>query len=369
MIPVLSQADFPETVNLTKVNMLYIEKTGISEKALNQLKRTAAFQNPDFYRSQAMRLPVFNKPRIIDCSEETERYLCLPRGCEEEVRTIFDAAGAEYLIDDERTAGKEIRVSFSGTLRPQQQEAADALLSHDIGVLPAATAFGKTVTAAYLIAQRKVNTLILVHSTALLEQWENSLSEFLILEEEPEAKPPKRGRRKKPSAIGKLGAGKNTLNGCVDIAIMQSVVKADEVKPFVKDYGMVIVDECHHVSAFSFEKVLKAVSAKYVCGLTATAIRQDGHQPIIFMQCGPIRYQADALSQMMENMIPRTVIPRLTEFRTANADMNYTELCSVLCADEMRNAEDQHGDGGRYRRNNELSGRNAAFCACDLLRG
>ena len=339
VIPELSQADFPATVNITKANMLYIEKSGISEKALNKLKRTAAFKNPDFYRSQAMRLPVFNKPRIINCSEETEKYLCLPRGCEEEIKAVLGSVNAEYSVVDERTAGKEIKVGFNGTLRPQQQEAANALLSNDIGVLSATTAFGKTVTAAYLIAQRKVNTLILVHSSALLEQWEKALSEFLILEEKPEEQLQKRGRRKKLSNIGKLGAGKNTLNGCIDIAIMQSVVKGDEVKPFVKDYGMVIVDECHHVSAFSFEKVLKTVSAKYVYGLTATAIRQDGHQPIIFMQCGSIRYKADALSQMMENMIPRTVIPRFTEFRTANSDMNYTELCSVLCSDEMRNSQ------------------------------
>ncbi len=339
VISELLKTDFPETVNITKANMLYIEKKGISEKALNKLKRTAAFKNPDFYRSQAMRLPVFNKPRIIDCSEETERYLCLPRGCEEEIKAVLGSVNAAYSVADERTTGKEIKVSFNGTLRPQQQEAADALLSNDIGVLSATTAFGKTVTAAYLIAHREVNTLILVHSTALLEQWEKSLFEFLIFEEEPEPHPKKRGRRKKISHIGKLGAGKNTLNGLIDIAIMQSVVKGDEVKPFVKDYGMVIVDECHHVSAFSFEKVLKTVSAKYVYGLTATAIRQDGHQPIIFMQCGLIRYKADALSQMMENMIPRTVIPRFTEFRTANQDINYTELCSVLCTDEIRNSQ------------------------------
>ena len=338
VIPALSKADFPETVNITKANMLYIEKSGISEKALNKLKRTAAFINPDFYKSQAMRLPVFNKPRIIDCSEETEKYLCLPRGCEEEVKAILDSVHAAYAVSDERTTGKQMEVSFNGTLRPQQQEAANALLSNDIGVLSATTAFGKTVTAAYLIAQRKVNTLILVHSSALLEQWEKALSEFLIVEDKPEEQPQKSGRRKKPSCIGKLGAGKNTLNGCVDIAIMQSVVKGDEVKPFVKDYGLVIVDECHHVSAFSFEKVLKAVNAKYVYGLTATAIRQDGHQPIIFMQCGSIRYKADALSQMLENRIPRTVIPKFTEFRTAHQEMNYTELCSLLCTDEMRNA-------------------------------
>lgn len=301
------------------------------------MKRLAAFRNPDFYKTQAMRLPIYIKPRIIDCSDETEQYICLPRGCEDELVGILEAAGVEYETHDERSCGNEIRVSFNGTLRPQQQDAANAMLMNDIGVLSATTAFGKTVTAAYIIAQRKVSTLILVHSSALLEQWEKSLSEFLTFEDALPEEPKKRGRRKKLSHIGKLGAGKNTLNGIVDIAIMQSVVSGDEVKEFVRDYGMVIVDECHHVSAFSFEKILRFVSAEYVYGLTATAIRQDGHQPIIFMQCGPIRYKADALTQAINSDIPRKVVPRFTEFRTAESGLDYTELCSRLCADKERN--------------------------------
>ena len=158
------------------------------------------------------------------------------------------------------------------------------MLKYENGVLSATTAFGKTVVASYIIALRSVNTLILVHSAALLEQWEKSLSQFLTFEDKLLQQPTTRGRKKKISHMGLLGSGKNTLNGKVDIAIMQSSIKDNEVKEFVKDYGMVIVDECHHVSAFSFEKILKTVNAKYVYGFTATPVRQDGHHPIIFMQ-------------------------------------------------------------------------------------
>ena len=235
--------------------------------------------------------------------------------------------------------GNPIHLHFSGQLREEQQLAADAMLRHEIGILSATTAFGKTVVASYLIASRKVNTLILVHSSALLQQWQKSLFEFLVFEDELPEQPKKRGRQKKLSHIGQLGATKNTLNNTVDIAIMQSVVSGDEVKEFVKDYGMVIVDECHHVSAFTFEKILREVNAKYVYGLTATPKRQDGHQPIITMQCGPIRYQVDALAQSVKREFSHFVIPEFTDFRVADNGLKYQEICAKLCADESRNSQ------------------------------
>ncbi len=182
-----------------------------------------------------------------------------------------------------------------------------------------------------------MNTLILVHSSALLEQWKKSLSQFLNFKDKLYEEPQKRGRKRGISHIGLLGSGKNTLNNKVDIAIMQSVVKEDEVKDFVKNYGMVIVDECHHISAFSFEKILRTVNAKYVYGLTATPIRQDGHHPIIFMQCGAIRYRVDAKSQAEKRNFPHYIIPRFTEFRVAENDIDYQTVCTKICKDEMRN--------------------------------
>ena len=207
-------------------------------------------------------------------------------------------------------------------LRPEQEPAARALLAADIGVLSATTAFGKTVIGAYLIAQRKVNTLVLVQSSALLEQWKSSLEQFLNIHEVLPELPKKRGRKKKRHLIGQIGSGKNTRSGIVDIATMQSLLKGEEktVKSFVAEYGMVIVDECHHVAAFTFETVLKAVEAKYVYGLSATPVRKDGHHPIIFMQCGPVRYLVDAKSQAEKRSFSHIVIPRFTRMRLPDAN-------------------------------------------------
>lgn len=329
--------DFPAVVNVVEANLLYIEKSGISQKALNKIKRLAAFRNPDFYKSQAMRLPVYNKPRVIDISEETERYLCIPRGCRESLTDLISSVNSTVQFDDKRNSGNPIHIHFNGTLRDEQQAAADEMLFHENGILSATTAFGKTVVASYLIAARKVNTLILVHSSALLQQWQKSLSEFLAFEDELPEPPKTRGKKRKLSNIGQLGATKNTLSNVVDIAIMQSVVSGDEVKDFVKNYGMVIVDECHHVSAFTFEKILREVNAKYVYGLTATPKRQDGHQPIITMQCGPIRYRVDALAQSVKRNFSHFVIPEFTDFRVADSGMKYQDVCAKLCADEARN--------------------------------
>ena len=336
--PALAAMDFQSTLEIIRANMLYIHAEELAPRVRNQLLRLVAFRNPDFYRAQAMRLPIYNKPRILCTAEEREGYLALPRGCEPSLTELLDKAGAGYKISDKTNAGRPICVQFKGSLRQEQQTAADALLEHTIGVLSAATGFGKTVIAAYLIAQRKVNTLVLVHTQALLNQWKDSLTEFLAIAETLPEQPKKRGRKKERALIGQLGGTKNTLSGFVDIAIMQSLSSGDEVRELVKDYGMVIVDECHHVSAVSFERILKEVSARYVYGLTATPIRQDGHQPIIHMQCGPIRYCVDAKSQAEKHSFDHYLIPRFTAYRSASMDKGIAALYADLAANEMRNA-------------------------------
>ena len=195
--------------------------------------------------------------------------------------------------------------------------AADALLAHDTGVLSATTAFGKTVVSAYLIGQHKVNTLILVHSSALLEQWKDAMERFLNIEEPLPEQPKKRGRKKRLERIGQIGAGKRSRSGIIDIAIMQSLFEGEEkdVKPFDAEYGMGLCDECHHMAALTFEKILRAVKAKYVYGLSATPVLQDGHQPIIFMQCGRVCYLVDAKSQADKRSFDYYVIPRFTRTR------------------------------------------------------
>ena len=337
-----SALDFIGVQKITRANMLYIPLSGLSPKGRNQLLRLAAFRNPEFCKAQAMRLPIYNKPRIICAAEEQSGYLALPRCCEDSLVELLEQSGAAYEIVDQTCPGKPIRASFKGTLRDEQQPAADALLAHRNGVLSAATAFGKTVVAAYLISQRKVNTLILVHTQALLNQWKRSLSEFLDIDEALPELPKKRGRRKQRSVIGQLGGSKDSLSGFVDIAIMQSLISENEVRELVKDYGMVIVDECHHVSAVSFEQVLKAVNARYVYGLTATPTRQDGHHPIIHMQCGPIRYQVDAKAQAEKRPFDHAVVPRFTSFAQPVTDGKpwaISESFAAMQTDEVRNRQ------------------------------
>ncbi|HBW34449.1 TOTE conflict system archaeo-eukaryotic primase domain-containing protein [Desulfosporosinus sp. BICA1-9] len=339
----LSMNDFPQSITIVKANMLFIPKTGISQRALNHLKRLAAFKNPEFYKAQAMRLPIFEIPRIISCSDETEDYLCLPRGCEADLKSFFAELKIEPEFIDETNPGRSIEVEFNGSLRDEQPQALFQLLKQDIGVLSGTTAFGKTVVAINLIAERKVNTLIIVDKVNLVTQWKRRLTEFLTINE---ALPDmfeikKKGRKKANSTIGQLGAGKNNLNGIIDIAVMQSLNKMGDVNDCVKNYGMIIVDECHHISAFSFEKVLKSSNAKYVYGLTATPVRKDGHHPIIFMQCGSIRYKDDAKKQAAKRPFEHYVIPRFTSLRVPldknEKDVSIQELYSEIVVNEFRN--------------------------------
>ncbi len=341
----LQAHDFPKHLEIVRANMLFISKAGISQRALNYLKRLAAFNNPEFYKAQAMRLPVTRLPRIISCSDETDTYLCLPRGCETELNEILTALDVDVNFLNKTNRGKNIDVDFIGHLRDEQPLAVELLLKYDNGILCGTTAFGKTVAAIKLIAERKINTLIIVDKVNLVSQWRNRLGEFLAINETLPAKDggKKGGRKISKSIVGQLGAGKNNLTRIVDIAIMQSLNRMGEVKDCVKNYGMVIVDECHHVSAFSFEQVLKSVSAKYVYGLTATPTRKDGHHPIIYMQCGPIRYRDDAKKQAEKRPFEHYIIPRFTSFRLPSEkeekDIFIQDLYSEIIDDDLRNQQ------------------------------
>lgn len=334
----LTKIDFPLQVKLTSSNLIYIEKAGFSQAALNTIKRMAAFPNPEFRAKQAMRLPVYGIPRVIDCSYEDAEYIGIPRGCMDSITELFEEHDIPAAIEDLRCTGHPIDISFKGTLRAEQEPAAQSLLAEDTGVLSATTAFGKSVIGAWLIGQRKTNTLILVQSSALLEQWKVSLEQFLDIREVLPEPPKKRGRKKKLHLVGQIGAGKNARGGIVDIAIMQSLFEGEEktVKGFVKEYGMIIVDECHHVAAFTFERVLKSAKAKYVYGLSATPTRKDGHHPIIFMQCGPVRYLVDAKSQAEKRSFSHHAIPRFTRTRLPGID-KIQELYAGIAANSSRN--------------------------------
>ena len=244
----MSKAEFPTTIKLVLANDIYIPLKGLSAKSVNHLKRIAAFRNPEFYAKLGMRFPTYNIPRIISCSELTDDYLLMPRGCYEDIVQFFELHGTSVSNDDKRTNDTNINVSFNGTLRPEQGAAVEELMRHNTGVIHATTAFGKTVAGIALIARRKVNTLILVHTKALLDQWRRELEKFLVTDFQPPEQSKGRGRKKKFRQFGALCATENSLNGKIDVALIQSCFDDEaDAKMFVKDYGMVIVDECHHM--------------------------------------------------------------------------------------------------------------------------
>lgn len=287
--------DMPSVLAVTLTNQVYFEKAQLPQALANRLIRLAAFQNPEFYRAQAMRMSVWDKPRVIGCADNYPQHIALPRGCFDAAAELLADNGIHLDLRDERHAGEPIAIGFAGTLRPDQEAAVAAMLKHDTGVLCAPTAFGKTVTAAAMIARRSVNTLVLVHRTELLKQWQQRLAAFL-------------GAGK--GVVGIIGGGKSRPTGKIDIAVMQSLSRQGEVDALVENYGHVIVDECHHVGAASFDAILRRAKAKYVLGLTATPIRRDGQQPIIFMQCGPIRHKA---AQPAEGPHDLAVTPQFIE--------------------------------------------------------
>lgn len=334
----ITQEDFHAKVEIIKADKLYIPLKAVSVKVLNHLKRIAAFKNPEFYSKQALRLSTYAIPRIISCFDITNEYLAMPRGCEDATRSFLNDNAVTYTITDKTNHGNKISVSFQGEEREEQLEAINALLPYTNGILHATTAFGKTVTAAAIIARKKVNTLILVHSKALLKQWHDRLTEFLNIDYPQHEEKNKRGRRKVFSPIGCFDSSGNTLHGIIDIALIQSCLDEDGVKPFVQDYGMVIVDECHHVSSITFEQVLMSIKAHTIYGLTATPIRKDGHQPIIFMQCGPIRFSTDVKSQIAKQSFDRFLIPRFTSYNSILEDrLSIATLYKYLSEDEIRN--------------------------------
>jgi superfamily II DNA or RNA helicase len=314
---------WPKQIRLVIRDLVYIEKEGLPPFIINALTQLAAFQNPEFYRAQAMRLPIFNIPRIIRCAEDFPQHIGLPRGCLEEALNLFKEGGAAVTIDDQRNEPTPIKVHFRGELRPGQEEAARALLEHETGILSAPTAFGKTVIAAWVIAQRKVSTLVLVHRKQLLDQWRDRLADFLDLAE---------------NEIGQIGGGKGNPSGVIDVAILQSLVRKGVVKDIISDYSQVIVDECHHIPAFSFEQVLKKARARFVLGLTATPIRKDGHQPILIMQCGPLRYKGQAKKSVQDDPFEHLVLPRLTEFNLPpSKELTIQEIYNAMLFDQARN--------------------------------
>ena len=313
----------PGTIRAVIVQKLFVEKVGLSSPQLNQIKRLAAFQNPEFYKKQRLRLSTALTPRVIACAEDLADYVALPRGCRDDLETLLRGAKSTLALDDQRQAGEPLDLRFQGKLTPVQEQATQALLAHDAGVFVAPPGVGKTVVGTYLVAVRARSTLILVHRQPLLDQWVAQLGMFLGLD---------------PKAIGQIGAGKRRPTGRLDVAMLQSLVRDGRVDDVVAGYGHVIVDECHHVPAVSFERILSEVKARYLTGLTATPRRRDGLHPILEMQLGPVRYAVDAKSQAARRPFDHRLIVRDTAFTGAlDPAQGIQALYGALAGDERRN--------------------------------
>ena len=314
--------DLPDEINIVIADRIYIKTDAAPSVLMNQFKQLASFQNPEFYKKQKMRLSTFSTPRVICCAEFIDDYLVLPRGCLDDLIVLVQGYNVDVNIQDERYNGKKIKAKFNGTLNADQKKALRDMLKSDVNVFVAPPGSGKTVVAINTVAKRKTNVLILVHRKPLMEQWRLQLSAFLGID---------------VKEIGRIGGGRDKANRRIDIATIQSLDRKGVVDDRIADYGYIIVDECHHIGAVSFERVLSKAKAKYVLGLTATPYRRDGHQPIIHMQCGSITAEIKKAQNQTE-ISGFNVYPRVTKFNyTLEEGRNIYELWSVLINDDKRN--------------------------------
>lgn len=300
-------------VHIILADRIYIDSSGMSNKIKRQLRRMATFSNKQYFQNQTMDLPNYDESRFVYLGSDEGKYIVLPRGLREEILKKFDNAGVNYKIEDKRTEGRKINISFKGELRESQILAVETMLENETGILHAATAFGKTVVCCDMIAKRGVSTLILVDRADLMNQWLKRLDVFLDIDEELPEYQTKTGRtRKRKSLIGNLQGVHDTLTGIVDVAMIRSLKKKDGFHPMLKEYAQVYFDECHHAASDSAIEVLQEINAKYVYGVTATPKRGDGKEKVNEFLLGPIRYRFTAKDRAEEQNIDHLVYPRFT---------------------------------------------------------
>ena len=332
-------ADVTGKLHIVLADGIYIDALNLKPYLQNQIRCMAAFDNPVFYKNKRLGYSNYYNFSTVYLGEDTEGYIKLPRGLFENIIAECKKAKINYDIEDHREKGRPIRVSFNGELRVQQDLAAESLLAYDNGMLNAATAFGKTVVCGYLIAQRKVNTLILLESTDLISQWEEELNRFLIIDEEPPEYQTKTGRiKKRTSVIGTLKGGRDTMTGIIDIAMIGSLYKKGAFHERINTYGMVIMDECHHAASSTAQEVLKKVNARYVYGVSATPIRSDGLEKINYLLLGSVRHKYTALERAEDQGIDHFVYPRYTRVinvSAARGDIN--AAYALISNSEVRN--------------------------------
>lgn len=339
-----SKEDVVGMLHIVFSDGLYIDALNLMPRIQNQIRSLAAFDNPIFYKNKALGYSNYYNYSTVYLGKDIDGYIRLPRGLKEKLFEKLEEAGIVYELEDKRQTGRPIRVEFKGDLRSRQDLAADAMFLSENGILNAATGFGKTVIASYLIGKRKLNTLIILQNSQLIDQWINELSSFLDIKEKPVEYKTKGGKiRKRDSVIGMLRANKDTLSGIIDIAMVGSLYKKGDFHERINDYGMVIIDECQHSASNTFVEVLKRIDAKYVYGLSANLKRSDDLDKIALMMIGPIRHRYTALQRAKDNKMVHLIVPRFTrtvDFEANNRDIN--RLYNLICFHTDRNEQIVH---------------------------
>ncbi len=255
--------------------MLAIDRIGLPPALVASLKHLASVHNPEFHQREQLRLSTWNTPRLVRCYQEDLDRLYLPRGLLDDAAKVVEAGGSRLEVDDRRPAAPTRPFTFTVELSSAQEDAVAELAEHDLGVLVAPTGAGKTVMACALIARLATPALVLVHTKPLAEQWRQRLGDLLGLQ-----------RRE----IGQLGAGRKRMRGIVDLVTLQSLARREDLAQVFDGYGLVVVDECHHLPAVTFERCVRTATNRQWVGLTATPRRRDGLEGILHMQLGPVRH-------------------------------------------------------------------------------
>ena len=334
--------DADGSVKIILSDGIYVNKKVLKNRMQNAIRRIAAYSNPQFFQTLKLGFSTKDTPRIVYNGYDEGDYIVIPRGCYDELISQLSVAGVRYDVVDKRQKGRKIDIHFNGDLYPEQQIAAEKMLYNDIGVLAAATAFGKTVLGAYLIAKKKVNALVLVHNVEIMNNWIKDLSSFLTINEElPTYTTPKGRVKKRSSLIGTFSSQKDSTTGIIDIAMITSLGREDNINELVRNYGMVIVDECHHAAAVTHENVLRAVTARYVYGMSATINRGDKQDKKMFMQLGPIRHRYTAKERAQKQGIGHYIYPRFTRLVDLNQseDKNPADYYRLIMQSELRNMQ------------------------------
>ncbi|PUE67716.1 helicase [Arcobacter lacus] len=309
----LKKIEFPlEKIEIILEDYIYIPTLNLSKSLISKLKSFATFENPQIKVLLSLRKPLFNTPKYIRSFEENENFLMLPRGLKETLIDFFNVNAVSYSFVDKRVLNKIQTKTVTFNLRPEQNEAIKEIKKSDYSICVAPPGFGKTLLGAKIFEIRACTTLIVVNKNMLLNQWIERFVDYF-------------GYNKKD--IGYLGKGFNKLNGQIDVATMQSLKNDPKI---IENYSFVIVDECHHIPALTFEQIIKSFKGKYILGLSATPNRKDELQPILFQQLGEISY---------EYKKKKTHTNKLQIIRTqfvSNAD-NYATIINELCIDEDRN--------------------------------